>query len=62
MARVEGDYSAELNYVICGFHMYQNVWVPQLGEVLDAVKEDANIHDRFAVAIIHNDLGGVGHT
>ena len=39
MARVEGDYSAELNYGIRGFHVYQNVWVPQLGEVLDAVKE-----------------------
>ena len=47
MARVEGDYSAELNYVIRGFHVYQNVWVPQLGKVLDAVKEDANIHMIF---------------
>ena len=39
MTRVEGDYSAELNYGIRGFHVYQNVRVPQLGEVLDAVKE-----------------------
>ena len=51
MARVEGDYSAELNYVIRGFHVYQNIWVPQLGEVHDAVKEDANIHDRFAAIV-----------
>ena len=47
--------------MIRGFHVYKNVWVTQLGEILDAVKEDANIHDRFAVAIIHNDLGVVGH-
>ena len=35
--------------------------MPELGEVLDVVKEYANIHDRFAVTIIHNDLGVVGH-
>ena len=53
--------SVELKYVIRGYHVYRKVWMPELGEVLLALKEDANIHYRFAVAMICEDLGVVGH-
>ena len=34
-----------------GYHYYQNVWDPFLGEVLPCLREDGNPHDRYAVAV-----------
>jgi len=34
-----------------GYHYYQNVWDPFLGELLPCLREDGNTHDRYVVAI-----------
>ena len=34
-----------------GYHYYQNIWDPFIGEVLPCLPEDGNPHDRYAVAV-----------
>ena len=36
---------------IVGYHVYQRIWNPVIGEVAIAVKEEDNVHDRYSVAI-----------
>jgi len=43
-----------------GYHYYQNIWDPFLGEVLPCVQEDGNPHDRYAVAM-QKSSSVVGH-
>jgi len=33
-----------------GFHVYQDVWLPVMGETLLGLREDDNSEDRYAVA------------
>ena len=33
-----------------GFHVYQDVWVPAIGETLPCCRETDNSEDRYAVA------------
>ncbi len=35
--------------------MYQRIWNPFVGEVAVAVREEGNVHDRYAVAILESD-------
>ena len=35
---------------ICGYHVYQIIWIPEIGEKLTTKRERLNEHDRFAVA------------
>ena len=43
-----------------GFHVYQIVWRPVIGEELPCKRED-NDTDRYAVAIMKPSVGTVGH-
>lgn len=45
---------------IRGFHIYQDVWLPVIGEELHCHRETANMVDRYAVAVTKNDQI-VGH-
>ena len=38
--------------IICGHHIYKNIWTPRIAEVCDPV----NRHNRFAVAILKTDV------
>ena len=33
-----------------GFHVYQDIWKPVIGETLHCIHERNNIHDRYAIA------------
>jgi len=44
---------------VWGYHYYQNIWDPFIGEVLRCV-QDRNPHDRYAVAV-HKSGCVVGH-
>ncbi len=52
--------SYEFSSYIRGFHDYKEICEPTIGEVLPLKKEEANPHDRFAVAVIL-DGSVVGH-
>ena len=44
-----------------GYHYYQNIWDPFIGEVLPCLPEDGNPHDRYAVAVKKLSGRVVGH-
>ena len=37
--------------VICGHHVYKDIWTPYTGEILTCKEEPGNIHDLYAVAV-----------
>ena len=49
-----------LESCVRGHHIYKRTWTPLIGEKL-RTKEDANCHDRFAVAVFKADESTVGH-
>ena len=38
-----------------GHHVYKTVWTAFIGETLAVNREEANLHDRYAVAVYLND-------
>ena len=44
-----------------GFHVYQDVWRPAIGEELRCERDEDNDKDRYAVAIIKPIVGIVRH-
>ena len=57
---VVSSLSLSFNSVIRGFHVYKDVWEPQTDEILICVRESANLHDPFAVAVTKGPMV-VGH-
>ncbi len=51
----------ELESVIRGYHEYKHVWTPVLNEMLSTEVETANPHDTYAVGVVSDKLGTVGH-
>lgn len=46
-----------------GYHVYQRIWNPEVGEVAVAVRDIGNGHDRYAVAILEEETCcTVGHS
>ena len=37
-----------------GFHVYQDIWTPFIGETLICRREDGNGHDRYIVAVVES--------
>jgi len=54
-----GEYITDV--CVRGFHVYQAVWRPVIGEELPCVREESNNKDRYAVAIMKPGVGIVGH-
>ena len=52
--------SLEVHSYIRGYHAYQDIWDPRIGEVLPLQREPDNPEDRFAVAIMRRG-SVVGH-
>ncbi len=56
MASGGGDArSLRVESYVRGYHVYQRIWNPFVGEVAVAVREEGNVHDRYAVAILDSD-------
>ncbi len=56
MASGSGDArSLRVESYVRGYHVYQRIWNPFVGEVAVAVREEGNVHDRYAVAILESD-------
>ncbi len=53
--------TVELEYVVRGYHEYKRVWTPVVNEMLSTEIEGGNPHDGYAVAVISESLGTVGH-
>ena len=56
----EDTVSFNLNSFIKGYHVYQEVWSPELHEMLSSVPEPRNIVDKYAVSVQRDDEV-VGH-
>ena len=52
----------EVSSTVCGYHVYKWCWDAMIGEVLQAEREESrNVHNRYAVTLIKEDVGTVGH-
>ena len=51
--------SLEVHSYVRGYHVYQDIWSPRIGEVLPLEREPDNSEDKFAVAIVRSRV--VGH-
>ena len=48
--------------VICGYHVYQRLWTPIIGEKANTAREPGNKHDRYAIAMLEDQtLCTIGH-
>ena len=47
---------------IRGYHVYQDTWEIEIGEVLDLIHEPNNEHDKNAIAVIKDNDDVAGHT
>ena len=45
-----GDFEVSFGGIVRGFHMYQAVWSPVIGEELSTEREHGNPEDAFTVA------------
>ena len=52
------EYSTQTFFM--GYHDYQNVWVPEIGELLEAKMEPTNTKDMFYMCVLKHDKV-VGH-
>ena len=58
---IVGDSAAfALESYVRGHHVYHTVWTPVIGDVLPVKREETNLYDRFAVAVL-KDGEVVGH-
>ena len=56
-------YKTEVTSIICGHHIYKEVWDDAIGEMLEAAssgQEEAKEYDKYAVGLYKKDIL-VGH-
>ena len=46
---------------IHGYHVYRNVWNPEIGDRLETEVDKLHQHDRYAEGIIENGLTDIFH-
>ena len=56
-----GDFEVSFYAVVRGFHVYQAIWTPTVGEVLATQREHGNPEDAYAVAVTTESGTTVGH-
>ena len=49
------EYTFSFVSFVRGFHVYQCIWDPEIGEQLNCTIEKNNPHDRFAAAVTKED-------
>ena len=47
-----GAFFVTVSCVICGYHVYKEVWNPSIGEAFVCFAKEENSHGRIAVAVI----------
>ena len=50
-ATADDVYVHRIQCCIRGYHVYQQIWYPTIGEILGFARERDNTHDRYAVAV-----------
>ena len=50
-ATADDVYAHRIQCCIRGYHVYQWIWYPTIGEMLGTARERDNTHDRYAVAV-----------
>jgi len=50
----QGMASFECESVICGYHIYQAIWVASYGETFNYMREICNLFDPFAVTVVRS--------
>ena len=50
-----------IDSAVQGFHVYKDIWNPEIGEVLLCEQVFGNLHDPYAVAVVREDNVIVGH-
>ncbi len=54
--------SARIQSYVRGYHVYKRMWTPFIGEMATTTIENANLHDRYAIAVLESEtLCCVGH-
>ena len=56
----EAEEEFVIDSMVRGYHVYQDVWTPAVGERLQCVREEDNAEDRYAVAVTRDGVT-VGH-
>ena len=46
---------------VCGFHVYKDIWSPEIGDMMACQLEFGNIHGPYAVSIVTSNGNTVGH-
>ena len=46
----------EYESCICGYHIYKDIWSSTVSEYLICEKETMNLTDRYAVAVLKDDV------
>ena len=54
---------ASVDSCVRGFHVYQDIWTPVMGEILVCRRETTNVEDRYAAAVYKSEevVGHVPH-
>lgn len=52
--------TARFSSCVRGYHVYQSIWLPSIGEIVDCHRERGNATDRYAIKVMKND-DIVGH-
>ena len=42
-----------IDSAVRGFHVYKDIWNPEIGEVFICEQEFGNLHDPYAVSVVH---------
>ena len=52
MAEEHVEERFSMNSIVQGFHVYKDIWNPEIGEVLICKQEFWNLHDPYTVSIV----------
>ena len=55
------DDTFQLDSVVCSYHVYKDIWTTIYGEELQCAREVGNMQDLYAIGIVKEGTGTVGH-
>ena len=56
MAESSNAFEFTIPSAVRGYHMYKEIWSPFLGDMFISKHEGSNPHDRYAMAVIPDDM------
>ena len=57
----ESSSKLEISLYIMGYDAYIDIWTPSFGDCLLLIREETNVHDKYAVAVVLPNKTVVGH-